>query len=341
MKTKYLNLAITFIVIIAMSGCKKETTETVTSKNANDQILKYKSIEDFDKSVSTVLKMTPEERKLWAKEKSFVSFGVKCDEIYSNSHPENFTTIEQFKKLVENNSAFLLLEKQENGEFSLETVISKSPFRYFANLERMYQIDDKIYKVLEEGIISTNSKNIEKLKLVNEQNYALKYVKDPDLVFSNFLNGQELSTQTKSTMIIGCGNNIDDYQSSGNDRTHLWIDTYPQNYTDNNGDACSRNIFHYKVRPYKRTLGVWYYCTRTVTFCITSASAGRSVGSMLNIKYDYFSLPQVTQSTQLLENTIEGTGSLGSYYSNGTYGFSYYNCWADTPSSPTVNLNCY
>ena len=82
MKTKYLNIVLAFLILIVVSSCKKETTETVVSKNTNEQLLKFKSIEDFDKSLSTVLKMTPEERKLWAKEKGFESFGVKCDDIY-------------------------------------------------------------------------------------------------------------------------------------------------------------------------------------------------------------------------------------------------------------------
>lgn len=346
MKTRYLSFTIGILLLIAMGACKKENTESVAVKSTNEKILKFKSLEEFDKSISTVLRMTPENRKIWASEKGFESFGVKCDEVYSNSHPENFTTIEQFKKLVENNSAFLLLEKQENGEFSLETVISKSPFRYFANLEKMYQIDDLIYKVLEKGTISTTSKNIDKLKLINDQNYVLEYEKDPDLVFStNRITGHELSTQTKSTASIwACGKEADDYESSGNDRTHMWIDAWASNYTNAQGLTCSMNQLHYQVVPYKRIGFVWSRVTRTISLNI-SASVGHSYWLIENYtyayQYDTFNASRNNWSTNNAEDVLSGSGVVGGWMGGlDCAGFQWFHCWGDTPSSPTVNLNC-
>lgn len=330
-------------MLIAVSGCKKETKETVASKNANEQILKFKSIEDFDINVSTVLKMTPEERILWAKEKGFESFGVKCDEIYSNSYPETITTIEGFNKLVANNSEFLFLEKMDNGEFSLETVLSKCPFRYFANLERMYQIDDLIYKVLEKGTISTTSKNIDKLKLINDQNYDLVYGKDPDLIFNDNINKQAISTQTKSTnAMFTCGNYDTDYQSSGNDRTYMYIWAYPENYTNAQNVLCSRNVLHYKVVPKHRSGIVWIVCTRTISLYI-NAKVGHTIPGQVPYIYEYsydtFNASIPSWYTNNAEDYLKGSGCVGGWYDY-DYGFNWYHCWGDTPSSPTVNLDC-
>lgn len=342
MKTRYLSFTIGILLLIAMGACKKENTESVAVKSTNEKILKFKSLEEFDKSISTVLRMTPENRKIWASEKGFESFGVKCDEVYSNSHPETFTTVEEFDKLVANNSEFLFYEKMENGELSLESKLNKSPFRYFANLEKMYQIDDIVYKVLENGIVSSSSRNIEKLKLINDQNCVLEYGKDPDLVFSNRINGQDILTQTKSTTaMFGCGNYKTDYESSGNDRTTMEIWAYPDNYTNALGQLCSKNILHYKVVPRHRTIR-WFIVKRTISLSI-SALVGHTiygpVPMIYSYSYDNFTATPPEEFTDNAEDWLQGSGCVGGWYDY-DYGFKWHHCWGDTPSSPTVNLDC-
>ncbi len=50
MKTKYLNLAISFIVIIAMSACKKDQSVPQESKNEpSAKVLAFKNMQDYQK----------------------------------------------------------------------------------------------------------------------------------------------------------------------------------------------------------------------------------------------------------------------------------------------------
>ena len=338
MKTKYLSVAIVLLMLLIVSSCKKDQSETTSSINTNNKILKFKSVDELNKSTSAVLKMTPEQRKSWAAGKGFESFGVKCDELYSNSQLESFTSLEQFKKLVADNSEFLYLDKMDDGELSLETRIDQSPFRYFANLEKIYQIEDRAYKVLEKGTVSANVKNIEKLKLINDENYLSICAKNVDLQYSN---SSQLN-QYKSTMSFGCGFQCNDYQSSGNDRTYLYIDTYPENFYNPSGVAFSRNVFHYQVKAKRRSI-VWIWCSRTMSFALSSAKAGRSVNSYnggYTLQYDYFSLPVRTEFTNNLEDIIPGIGCEGTWYNINIMGFDGYHCWGETPSAPRVNFNC-
>ena len=338
MKTKYLSFAIAFLLLIGMISCKKDEIESTTSKNQSGKILIFKSVDEFYTSALTILNMTPAQRKNWADKNGFESFGVKCDELYRNSNIENFTSLDQFQQLVKENSSFLFLNKLDNGELSLETFLSKSPFRYFANLERIYQLEDKAYKILEEGTVSTNIKNLEKLKLINDENYLTICAKNPDLQFASSLQ----LNQNKSTMDFGCGIQYSGYESSGNDRTYLYIDTYPENFTNPQGQLSSRNVFHYQVKAKHRSI-VWIWCSRTMSFALSSAKAGRSVNNYLGgytLEYDNFSLPVRTLFTNNLEGLILGTGCQGALYNINIQGFNWYHCWGETPSAPRVNANC-
>jgi hypothetical protein len=334
MKTKNLNWITLLFIVITIGSCQKDLNQSFSTGNKNDQVLNFNSKEELNKMISLTLKMPISERKQWAIDNKFQSFGVKCDEIYLNANVETYKSIEQFKDLISKNSDYLYLEEVSNAEYSLETKYGRSPYRYIMNNDHLFQVNDTVYKVLENSIVKTHINNIVDLSSINENNYTVECQKNSSLRIDKIF-----SSYFKSATAYACGYYYTDYQSDGNDRTVMYIDTYPENFTNNLGQQCSRNKFHYWVRPYHRTLGIWYYCQRTIMFCITNVKAGRTVFASNNYVYDYFSMAPVTTYDYILEDELVGSGSVGSVYNN-DWGFAFYHCWGDTPSAPTVNFNC-
>lgn len=344
MKTKYLSLAIAFMVLLAMSACKKDHSETASAQIENDKMMIFKTMEEFNSISSKVSSLTLDQRKDWAKSSGFESFGVKCDDIYFSSHPEKFTTIEEFNALVDKNREFLKLEKLENGEYSLEPALNHNPLRFFANKDRMYQIKDVVYKVLENGTVSTNETNKNKLHLISDENY-LEYLNDKELAFSNSQFSEDIQHIEKSTAsVYSCIATGYHSESTGNDQTRMWISAGMTNYNNAQNIACSRNTMFYSVKPYKRGSFFlpWVNVSRTISFSI-SAKVGHMIYGQPPLLFDYsdelFTAANTLFTNDAFDN-LEGAGCVGSIYNYSDYGFKWYHCWGDTPSAPIVKWDC-
>ena len=348
MKTKYLTLAITFVVIIAMSACKKDQSIPQDSKtDPSTKILTFKNMEEYQQTLKEFSSLTSDQRAAWEDAKEFKSFGRACDEVYKNAHPENFTSIAEFNDLVVKNSDYLYLEKLANGELSLETVVSRSKDRYFLNKDKMYQIDQSVYKVLEQGVASTKVENIEKLKTVNEKNFYA-YSKDSEInIEVNALKGYATNNQLKD-VAYDCGPTaVDDYESSGNNRTEMWIDCGRSSYTNTTAWTW------YSVRAKKRGAFFlpWILCTRTISFDLkTRVDYKTVIATVPNPDlwiWTWNTAPFADHdngtSAQILEKTLYAPPVNGTVLNTGLYPYHFggYDCWGDTPSSPTVNLECH
>lgn len=293
-------------------------------------------MEEYQTALSEFTSLTLDKRVAWEDAKGFKSFGRVCDEIYKNANPENFTHIEEFNVLVAKNSNYLYLEKLPNGELSLETVLSRSRDRYFLNKDKLFQIGTNVYKVLENDVVSTKIENIDNLKSINENN--LISIRDDSNFSISGNNSSELNNPGKvlKDTQYNCGTAHDDYESSGNDRTELWIN-------------CGRDFSNGTV-----TAWAWYSvrAKKRGSFFLPWVLVKRHISVDLKTRVDY----QVFNTTltwrtanipahendvfvDILEKTIYATAvnGIGNGYS---YHFGGYDCWGDTPSSPTVNLEC-
>jgi len=339
MKIKYL-LAI--IVLILLNACKKEQGDTVVSQTKDDKMMIFKNSVEFNTTLSELSTMSIEERKNWAKSRGFESFGVKCEEIYFSSHPENFTSKEEFDALVKKNPEFLKLERWENGEFSLETVLNQNPARYLANMDKMFQIEAEVYKVLEKGTVSTSKAKITKLRFVTDKNYR-SYLNDKDLTFS-----KELSTIEKSTTSVYLGKREDENSaSSGNDQTRMWITAGVTMYDNDLGLPFTKNYLTYKVRPYKRGAFFlpWLNVSRTIDLGI-SAKVGHIIHSSnppLLFEYvnETFSESKTNYFTNEAYDKLYGNEVYGALYDYNDWGFLWYHCWGDTPSTGVVKIDSF
>ena len=330
-----------FVLTVALAGCKKDQGEnnipsSPTYKSvASSKMLKFKNADDFFEALKLNSSFDNTERAKWEDAQDFVSFGRVCDDFYFSLDETIFEDDKTVEEIVKANPDKLQLIEDDNGEFSLETVLFKQNYRYFANKDKMFQIGDIIYLILEDVTVSADQSKIGKLKEITESNY-LSYTDDVDVSFSTLLTESHLSPKDDT---YNCGNDAEQRVTNDRERTYFSISIITMNTNGTN------QYVYYLVRPYKKTLGIWYWCTRHISCSIKVAFDYPDYTSY----YSYVWKRKIDddQRTNVYASSISGE-LCSTWISTGFTApssprahFGGYNCWADTPSTnPNVVLQC-
>ena len=101
MKIKLIKALIAILsVSFALTSCSKTSDELASVASTKQDILTFKTTEEFNATVQKVNSMKADERVAWEKSQGFKSFGTICDEFYATIEPQNFKTIEQVNDFV-------------------------------------------------------------------------------------------------------------------------------------------------------------------------------------------------------------------------------------------------
>lgn len=262
MKVKSLNhLIICFLslILISFNSCKKEDQylEELNEYRVKNNMLVFSSINDYNKLLKRTIEFSHEELVVWESSIGFKSYGRISEDIYFSINPESFLNNEDVFSFVEKNKNYLYLNKDENGEFELEHYLFNNPERYIINKDRMFQINDIVYKVFDRGYAYTNEKNLEKILNIREDELTNDNCVQ-EIIFKNY--NSENNGIKDSENWCGSGE-INARSTDGNDRVKLTIWAH-QPPAGAYGYSVARGTF--SVRPYKRVLGIWYWCERTM-----------------------------------------------------------------------------
>lgn len=346
MKTKYLNLGVALIVILAMSACKKDAADKSSNpkiqsniKSASAKILKFGSYNEFKKELEYITSATFEEKQKWEESKDFVSFGRASDEFYLSLDPEKLN-IEKLKGIVEQNPEYLILLKGEDGEYTLESAFWDNPLRRFINQDKLYQIGETIYKLFSFGTVSTNEYNIKKLKSITENNY-LSFKNDADLLFINSHSSDKILKDGQ----YNCGKDIEDRVTNGNNRIYIHVHNWNWDFEDNNfpSEDGTMNRTRYNVRPYKKTLGIWYWCIRHISCSIRIATDRYIYENETVTTPGYYRRQNQDTPPTTYSDNVEGFWDERISYDLGSPDYSHfggYNCWGSQPSAGPVIIQC-
>ncbi|NCD41839.1 MAG: hypothetical protein EOL88_07080 [Bacteroidia bacterium] len=327
------NFVFVSIVIVLFSACEKQDSNSQLDLRTTES--KMLIFEDQDQFVETLIKlvnMQPEERKQWEESQSFLSIGRKADEFYLSSNFEKFSSQEEILEYA--NKTDLLQIVEDKGGISIEPIYHQHDYRFVANENGFYQIADNIFLVLEEVIISTDISNKNELSKINSFNYS-------EFVDSEIIKAQKIfddnPTYSLKDATYNCGTYHDQRVTSNNDRTYLRISVHSENLV-----LGTHQWVSYTVRPYKKTFGVWYWCSRSISSNISIAADYLCYYSQNSTPY----WERVTQETSCSNYSSSSfSGTLCShmvshnFYVTPQGHFGGYDCWADTPStSPNVVL---
>jgi len=247
MKTKTSFLSA--IIIVFLMSCQNDEITSLQSQGC-ENMLYFETIDDCVSELNKVFEMNEEDREVWEVSKGFKSLGLESERFYASVKPEDFKSVEEVKQFVKKNSNFLQLVEDNAGGYELDVIFSDNPYRFFANSDCLFQVNNKICKVYKDAVVSVDENKIDELKNAD---------------FNTAVSIENSSLLTSSNNSYYKSESIDCVSStfrsdSGDERIRLkigkWADiSYP--YL-----ACA----YFEARPYHQGfLGIWYYCTRDVS----------------------------------------------------------------------------
>lgn len=144
-----------FLILFAIgfSACNNEQLIEPKAEVQCENMLYFDSFEEMNTELEKVMNMTYEERLVWEKSKGFTSIELEAERLYESIDFEQFESAEQVYEFIESNKDKLLIDVDEEGNKVITTVLSDNPFRFFANRENLFQIQNYICKIFDEGVV--------------------------------------------------------------------------------------------------------------------------------------------------------------------------------------------
>jgi len=287
--------------------------------NIQDGIPIFNSNDELLEAVKISFINSKEQRVIWEEQNGIISFGTYCDKLYHSIDFDNIESSEEVFSFVRENNSYLQLIENDNGEYILETMLPTSSYRYVVNMDRMYQVNNKIYKIYEKGIAVAMEEDIELLKSASDE-LINKFTTIYNIEFMPF----DVETTQKATS-EWCGNTFfHDDKINGNNKTYFSLEL-----EQNTQSWGTTSFVHYYIRPYKKTLGIWFYCSRTISWDINCYIYGRTVTG----EWPYGKEHLVgTQGASLVEGNIAWFSSPDPDYIYSDVVHYYVDAWVDTPA---------
>ncbi|MBP5982500.1 MAG: hypothetical protein KA734_02170 [Fluviicola sp.] len=328
---KKLSFMLLLSVGFTMVACEKAENKK-SEVSFRKEIANFETSDDLFNEIKKLREMSLEDLKKYEESKGYLSFGRHCDELYASIDFENIKTEDEYYDLANKNSDYLeIIEK--DGEKYFEAKLATNPYRYVINKDNLFQCGVRIYKVFEDGVVSTHVSNKSKLmnfnpkSLINEASDAIFQI--------SYFENSEISKDTQNN----CGASLSASQTNGSDRTNM---------------GTSLSLFHGEspsyafgrftqlmsdtyIRPYKKTLGIWFYCSRTISCDIKLAVdylPSTNVWARVTTSYSNSGTHQ-----SVLWHTIAELVCTGGYCSPPRH-YGGTKSWGDTPSTNHVYLNC-
>ncbi|MBN2746190.1 MAG: hypothetical protein JXR34_05640 [Bacteroidales bacterium] len=324
---KYINIGI--IIFLTLTSCKKDGNIFENNLSNNNQ-MEFKTIQDFKMQLDAIKNMSIDERIKYEDSKGYKSFGRVCDEFYYSINFDQFSSQEEILNFVEKNSDKLKLTKESNGEYRLETQLSTRSARYLIGEDFIYIIGNQAYKLFNNGIAVSSKDNIKELKTYNPKQVSNQFISKV-----TFIEDIDYNSILKDPS-YDCGEGYEVDVTNGRNRTQ--VKTVLDLFSFISGVSYSYGA-EFQVRPYHRTLGIWYWCNRTIMADSKLAVGGPSLDG--SSKYSRIFAYSYTN------------GHYGSSWTSSTLWITYFtpsppdvhfdgiDSWGDTYDTPPANIECY
>lgn len=278
MKKIDLKFAIYVMVVLALvmfnSGCEKENMEDLyTSNFLNGKIAKgmdvslemrhFDTYEELREELSKLSKMTPEELDEYEKTIGFNSFGKIADKVYfsifGNEQALEQVTKDDLLMCINNNNEFIQIVNEDDGTESAETRYYRSAYRYVMNRDCMFQVEDDIYRVFENGHVICSEKDNEILKKMTNEKFDVMSNDDNQNIH---IFKYSSTPMIRETAIFDYLVVRDSVNSNGKERVKIWIEY-------NSAAEPNAGTLHILTRGQRKTAGIFYNALRHITNHLT------------------------------------------------------------------------
>lgn len=328
------------LLLLSVFSCKKSEYDYEEVNIDTKRILKFDNINSLINESNTVNKYSIEQKVEWEKNRHFTSYGVQSDILCNKTDFESFSTVDQFKEFASTYSNFFEISTINGCELQLSPLLINIPYRYLINEEHLVQIGDTVYKVFKNFSVKAHINHLAQIRKITDEQFNQK-LQDQSIVFCDLLNGETIfDLKSESSNNEYCGSSLSAFQEYDKNKTIMTITAGAANVTGG-----SKRYTNFNISAWKKTLGIWWPVNRTISYEIYTG-----------VRYLYWKPPYVPSAGIWTEGTTYAynSGTLTSSISGTAWGelvpyeiatppqevFFGVDCWADTPSTPIVDIEC-
>lgn len=339
------------LMAIGFNACKKDDVLKSTSN-----IPTYSSFEEVDSKLEKLESMSEDERREYERSNGFKSLLTKTYEIYEKMDVTKNKDVQDVRAFVALYPNFIELrsldegfvskdgsfededEDNEEGDFECYPLFSEHLYSPLADETRMFIVGEVCYKIFEDGEAATSIENIDLLRAINDV-YGKNLSWDDRIIFSEY---EEFEIEMKSTICHPTRNERS--VTRGRNRTKLKFvasRSVRDIKTHNNVivDIAYRVQAYGRIRPYMRTLRVWYHARRTISGRVNFIVTYRlNDGTNQTLSRDVSWNSGTVYSRTASASRNHGFGVIPS-----NIRFTMINSWGSTPStsqSGIVEIDC-
>jgi hypothetical protein len=317
--------ATTGIVIVS---CEKEDLTTKEEKRnssipISNEIPNYENKEELYEKLDLLNKMGENERREYEKINGYKSLLTTVYEVYEGIDMESITSITELEDYIASNPSYLSIKRNRENEQEYCAYYADNYYSAAANSDRVLIVGDICLKVFDDGIATAHIDDLNQLLALNEI-FAKDVIPTDQITVSIYNNINEGDREACNIV-----HNEKNSPDNGNDRTKLVVHS-------NSDSEGSYTILWTEgfVRPYKKTLGIWYYAKRTCTGVIEyTASYYRNTTITINRNITIGPESTYKLASRKNEDAIYGLATLAH--------FSFIDSWGDTPSTANAVIYCY
>lgn len=304
-------------------GCKKEDSNILNRSQKNTA--SFNSEEEFRTKLTELQGMSEENRRAYEKQSNLKSLFTQVFEIYEEIDMENLTDKEILYNHVEKNQDFLQIVKNIQGEMEFKPFYSDNPYSMIASENRMIIVGEKCIKVFDDGLVSAPISMFNELVAVNNK-FTSDVLKKEGFEVTT-IKFEDVSTKAS------CPTQAETRADNGRNRTLLRIGINLALVNTSSGQTWASHSW-IEVRPYMKTLGIWYYAQRTISGNLT-ATIGYNDGN---------GMPQSHTINRTIYPSLSYVESINHYEpipGNPSYvHFKKYSALGTTPSTGNATLTC-
>ncbi|MBQ9471136.1 MAG: hypothetical protein IJU72_09335 [Bacteroidales bacterium] len=200
--------------------------------------------------MTTVANMPQGEREAYEAQRGYISIGSESERFYESVDFDSYNDAADFHQLVADNSDLLQLVVDEDSELTLETRFHSHPARYLINRDGLAIIGDTAAKVFENGTFKAHRRNLQqvaKLQCLEDCPAHIGRMEQVNII------SKTIDFGAKSSACQGTEHQWHSTNGNNRLRARILITSDP-----------IRSSCELLARPYKRTLGAWYWCSRTM-----------------------------------------------------------------------------
>lgn len=257
---------IMLITSFVFMACEKNDENSIMENGPNKQsflrgdgIMEFHDQNEFAQFILNIDQMDRSQLSDFADGNDYQSFGLYCDDLYFQIAADSLKP-DLVSDAVDSYNEYIMLEPDDSieGDFVFKARFQDHPLYYIINLKYMYIVGEYVYKLFDEGIIET------KVDFIDELTSVGSYDEPLDQETFSKLDNEVLDTDPLPPP-HDAGIKVVKRKTNGKKRTKSRIKVHLLS------KSTAQYASDHLVRPYKKTLGIWYWCKRTITYDFNTA----------------------------------------------------------------------